>query len=174
MKIQSINQTPAPNFGKLVVKPGSFEALKQSKYFPDKSYPNYSKHLLNFYLQLLQLKKQAANNTAYNVVIKPGNKKGAGKVVIENSEGREQAGFITTFDELLRVRSMEPKQTITKEEEPSAYKRFIYNWQIKRSNKKLEKNPLKMDEYLNIVYNNIKNIIGNADCLTEMQKLKQK
>lgn len=172
MKIQSINQSPNPNFGKLIIQPGSFEVLKQSKYFPDKSYPNYSKHLLNFYKQLLQFKKQAMNNSVYNVVIKPDNKKG--KVVIENAEGREQAGFITSFDDLLRVRSMEPKRTLTEKEEPSIYKRLIHNWQVKRSNKKLANKSLKMDEYLNIIYNNLKDIIVNADCLADMQKLKQK
>lgn len=174
MKIQPISHPPVPNFGKLVIQPGSFDALKQSKYFPDKTYPDYGKHLLNFYKQLLHLKKQAASNSAYNVVIKPGNKKGVGKVVIENSEGRAQTGFVTTFDELLRVRSMEPKREITEREEPSIYKRLIQNWQIKRSNKKLANKHLKMEEYLNVVYNNLKDIVINADCLADMQKLKQK
>lgn len=174
MKIQSINPPPAPNFGKLIIKPGSFEALKQSKYFPDKSYPDYNKHLLNFYRRLLDLKKEAMNNSTYNVVIKPENEKGKGRVVIENHEGREQSGFITSFDDLLRVRSMEPRMLLTSEQEPSPYKRIYHNWQIKRLNKKLAHKQLKMDEYLNVVYNNIKDIVTNADCLADMQKLKQK
>lgn len=174
MRIQSVNQSPALSFGKLIVKPGSFQVLKQSKYFPDRSYPEYNKHLMNFYKQLLLLKKQSESNNLYNVVIKPDSKNNTGKVVIENSKGVEQTGFATSFEELLRVPSMEPKHKRSKKQEPSFIKRFIHNEQVRRSNKKLTNKQLKMDEFLNVVYKNIQDIIVNADYLSELQKLKQK
>lgn len=175
MNIQSINQTKSSDisFRKLTVRPGSFEALKNSKYFPDETYPRYHEHLLDFYKNLYQLKKRADKNLVYNVVIKPGDTRKKARIAIENSEGKEQSGFITPFDELLRIKSMEPKPLYTKQEDPRLIRRLFRNWQIKKNNNKLLNDQLNFKKFLNIVYKRIEKIVSNAECLTDLHKLKQ-
>ena len=56
MRIQSINQSTTPSFQRFVVHPGSFEALKKSKFFPPKSDTNYKNYLMTFYKDLMKIK----------------------------------------------------------------------------------------------------------------------
>lgn len=182
MKIQSINQPvnqsfnqgQNPSFQKLIVKKGSFDALKQSKYFPERDYPNYAEHLRKFYEKLVQLKKTAEKNTLYNVVIKPENEKFSrtGKMVIENSDGVEQYGFKSSFDDILSFPEMEPKKTLTEREEPNLFDRVFKNWQINRENKKLANKPLDMQKFLDTVYKKLEDMVNSADYLAELNKIK--
>ena len=179
MKIQSINpnqsQQQNPSFQKLVVKQGSFALLKQSKYFPDKSYPNYSENLRFFYQKLMKLRKTAEKNELYNVVLKPGQSlnSDAGKIVIENASGVEQFGFSKSFDDLLRVREMEPKEILTEEQEPNFLDRWFQNWKIKRNNNKLENKRMEMGAFLDIIYKRIADAVNNAEYLAELHEIKK-
>lgn len=178
MNIQSINENPYPNIGfkKLIVKEGSFRELRKSKYFPEESYPNYSENLKIFYKKLMVLKKRCDENQIYNVVIKPGanSLQSSGKIVIEDAASkREQAGFKRTFEDLLRIETMEPQSQLSKTREPNIFKRAIKNWEIKQRNKKLEHKQMDMKEFLNIVYKRIEDIVQNAEYLTELHNLKK-
>lgn len=173
MKVQSINNTPTQSFGALIIHPGSFEALRHSKYFPDKSYPQYNQHLIKFCRKIVELKKISECNNAYNVVVKPDKSVHSGKIVIENSDGFEQTGFTRSFRSVFRVRSMEPAKKISKEQEPSLIKRFIYNQKVNIRNKKLTKKQLKMEDYLDIVANNVKEVVLNANYLASLREKKQ-
>ena len=90
MNIQPINQDAnnSINFQRLIINKGSFNVLKQSKYFPDKSYPNYDANMRNFYKKLIELKKSCANNTSYDVVVKSG----------KQIDGKESRGTLRTRD----------------------------------------------------------------------------
>ena len=179
MKIQSINpnqsQQQNPSFQKLVVKQGSFALLKQSKYFPDKSYPNYSENLRFFYQKLMKLRKAAEKNELYNVVLKPDKAlfPNSGKIVVENASGVEQFGFTKSFDELLRVREMEPKEILTEEQEPNFLDRWFQNWKIKRNNNKLENKRMEMGAFLDIIYKRIADAVNNAEYLAELHEIKK-
>ena len=175
MNLQSINtDTSGISFQKLKIQQGSFKALKKSKYFPTpKNCPKYNETLLNFYIKLLQLKKRADKNELYNVIIKPeksltGN---SGKVVIENAEGREQAGFVTQFDELLRIREFEPQKALTKEEVPNPLARWYKNKKIERNNKKIINDRLDFKKFLSIIYKRLEGIVHNAECLEDLRRL---
>ena len=176
MNIQTINQSQSINFQKLIINKGSFEALKQSKNFPDKNTENYSENLKHFYKKLMQLKKEAEKNELYNVVFYPDKMSSSanGKVVIENFEGKEQFGFTKSFERMLDIPSSELKHVLTTEEDSNFIDRFIKNWKIKKYNKKIKHNQLSMQEYLNIVYKRIKEMVNGADYLTELHKIKNK
>ena len=137
MNIQPINQDAnnSINFQRLIINKGSFNVLKQSKYFPDKSYPNYDANMRNFYKKLIELKKSCANNTSYDVVVKSG-KQIDGKesgVFIQDSFGKIQGGFRQSFDDLFRLNSMEPQRLQTEAEEPRLLIRLFNNWNIKNA-----------------------------------------
>ena len=176
MNIQPINQDAnnSINFQRLIINKGSFNVLKQSKYFPDKSYPNYDANMRNFYKKLIELKKSCANNTSYDVVVKSG-KQIDGKesgVFIQDSFGKIQGGFRQSFDDLFRLNSMEPQRLQTEAEEPRLLIRLFNNWNIKRENKKLPDKQVDMVEFLNSIYKNIKTMVKNADYLAELDKIK--
>ena len=176
MNIQPINQDAnnSINFQRLIINKGSFNVLKQSKYFPDKSYPNYDANMRNFYKKLIELKKSCANNTAYDVVVKSG-KQIDGKesgVFIQDSFGKIQGGFRQSFEDLFRLNSMEPQRLQTEAEEPRLLIRLLNNWNIKRENKKLPDKQVDMVEFLNSIYKNIKAMVNNADYLAELDKIK--
>ena len=178
MKIQPINpnqsQQQNPSFQKLIIKQGSFALLKQSKYFPDKSYPNYSGNLRFFYQKLMKLRKAAEKNELYNVVLKPDKAlfPNSGKIVVENASGVEQFGFTKSFDELLRVPEMEPKRTLTEKQDPKFLDRWLRNWRIKRRNNKLEHKQIDMRAFLDIVYKRIADAVNNAEYLSELNEIK--
>lgn len=178
MKIQPINpnksQQQNPSFQKLVVKQGSFALLKQSKYFPDKSYPNYSENLKFFYQKLMKLRKVAEKNELYNVVLKPEKAlhPDGGKIVVENASGVEQFGFSKSFDDLLRVQEMEPRKTLTEKQDPNFLDRWFKNWKIKRNNNKLEHKQMEMGAFLDIVYKRIADAVNNAEYLAELHEIK--
>ena len=68
MNIQPINQQTNNNIGfqKLIVKKGSFNVLRNSEYFPEKSYPDYYKNLKSFCKKMTDLKKDCEKNEIYN------------------------------------------------------------------------------------------------------------
>lgn len=176
MNIQPINQNAnnSVNFQRLIIKKGCFDVLKQSKYFPDKSYPNYETNMRNFYKKLIDLKKSCANNTAYDVVVKANSQidgKNSG-VFIQDSYGKIQDGFRQSFADLFHLNSMEPQRLLTEAEEPRLLLRLIINWNIKRKNNKLPKKKVDMVEFLESIYKNIKAMVNNADYLSELGKLK--
>lgn len=166
MEIQSINQNPI-SFQKLIIKKGSFDALKSSKYFPKEDYPDYHKNLLDFYIKLNVLKKKCESNDIYNVVIKPlyQDMQYSGKIVIEDSAGKEQSGFIHSFDEMINLKFVEKKPYLTEKEEPFFIARLIKNWNIRKLNKQRAKGKISMPDYLDFVYRKIEQITRDADAL---------
>ena len=177
MNIQPINQNAnnSINFQRLIVKKGSFNALKQAQYFPEKSYPNYNENMRNFYKKLIGLKKSCANNTDYDVVVNYGKRiddKDSG-VFIQDSMGKMQGGFRQSFEDLFHLSSMDPKRPLTESEEPRLLIRLINNWNINRENKKLPNKQVDMVEFLDSVYKNIKAMVNNADYLAELDKIKK-
>lgn len=176
MNIQPINQQTNNNIGfqRLIVKKGSFEALKKSQYFPSPSYPNYHEHLKNFYKKLMVMRKSMEHNDVYNVVIRPNSKEMKGGIYIENQEGRPQTGFFKSFDELLKVEAKEPVKLLTEEQDPNFFDRFFKNWKRKKYNKAVERKQVNMPEFLNLVLEHIQGMTRNADYLTELHNLKNK
>lgn len=178
MRIQSINQSMSqhenPNFQKLIIKKGSFDALRQSQYFPERDYPNYRTTLKQFCKKLMGLKQFAENNTLYNVVLKPEGSAFAknGKMVIENADGVEQCGFVVSFDDILSFPEMEPKKILTEQQNPHLFDRMLKNWKINRENKKLANKPLDMQRFLDIVYKKLEDMVNSADYLAELNKIK--
>ena len=177
MKVQSTGTMPQQlSFRNLIIKQGSFDALKQSKYFPTEKFPNYNSDLRNFYKRLMQLKKQADRNPMYNVVVKPeenlSDKRGV--IVIENKEGREQEGFKEPFYELLRIRELEPHKYYTENDIPNILNRWYQNMLIKINNKKNEKKQIDLKEYLDIIYKRIESYVRSADYLFDLYKLKER
>ena len=166
MEIQSINQNPI-SFQRLIIKEGSFEALKSSKYFPKEDSPEYRKNLQDFYIKLNKLKKKCESNKVYNVVIKPyrDNMQYTGKIAIEDATGREQTGFVHSFDEITGIKFLEKKPYLTKKEEPSFLQRLIKNWNIAKINRERGGNKITISDYLNFVYNKIEQIVKDADTL---------
>ena len=177
MNIQPNNQNAnnSINFQRLIVKKGSFNALKQAQYFPEKSYPNFNENMRNFYKKLKDLKNSCADNTTYDVIINCGKKiddENSG-VYIQDAAGIIQCGFKESFKDLFRLRSMEPKRILTEEDEPRLLTRLIKNWNIKRENIKLSNKKVDMSEFLDSVYKNIKAMVNNANYLTQLSKIKK-
>ena len=177
MNIQSINTgTPQPNFQRLIIKKGSFAALKQSKYFPkNKNYLLYDNEMQTFYRQLIQLKKRADNNDLYNVILKPDRSINGkrGFVVIENNEGREQDGFKQSFKDLLQIREFEPKAYYTKKDMANPITRWYRNKQIAKNNKKIINSQINFKQFLNIIYKRIESFVNNAEYLADLHKIKK-
>lgn len=172
MKIQSINQSTTPSFQRFVVHPGSFEALKKSKFFPPKSDTNYKNYLMTFYKDLMKIKKSSENNTLYDVVLKPNNSTG-GKLVIEKN-GREQTGFCSSFDELFNIEDYEPRKQITAKQEPNIIKRYFRNRYIAKSNKKLKQSPVNYMHVFDTITKKISKYAEEADYLQELALLKER
>ena len=177
MNIQSVNTgTPQVSFHRLIIKQGSFSALKQSKYFPqNKNTPIYENNMHEFYRKLIQLKKRADNNEYYNVILKPDRKINGkqGFLVIENNEGREQDGFKQPFNELLRIRAFEPKEYYTSSEISNPINRWYKNRQIAKRNKQLINGEINLRQFLNIIYKRIESFVNNAEYLADLRKLKE-
>ena len=175
MNIQPINQQTNNNIGfqKLILKKGSFNVLRNSEYFPDKSYPGYYKNLKDFSKKLIDLRKECDDNELYNVVIKPSDRNSSGGMYIESREGIPQVGFFKSFDDLLQIDSKRTKKTITNDQVSNFFDRFLKNWKIKRYNKKVENKEVTMQEFLNSVYKNLKEMVNNADYLKELHNLKK-
>lgn len=175
MNIQPINQQTNNNIGfqKLIVKKGSFNVLRNSEYFPDKSYPGYYKNLKSFCKKLVALKKECETNDVYNVVIRPSSKEFQGGMYIESSDGIPQAGFFKPFNDLLELESKKQKKILTDEQDPNLLDRFIRNWKIKRYNKKVEQKEVTMQEFLSSVYKNLQEMVNSADYLKELYNIKK-
>ncbi len=178
MNIQSKSTTTplqTPSFQRLIIKRGSFEALRASKYFPsNKNNPIYDDAMHNFYKSLLQLKRRADNNDLYNVVIKPeksltpGN---TGKVVIESKEGREQEGFKLPFSSLLKIHEFEPQKLLTKDDVSNVFVRWYRNIKIAKRNKKIINDSLDFRKFLSIIYKRVEEMVKNAECLSDLRYL---
>lgn len=176
MNIQPINQQTDNNIGfqKLIVKKGSFNVLKNSEYFPEKSYPDYYKNLKSFCKKIMDLRKNCEKNDLYNVVIRPSSKEFEGGIYIENSEGRQQTGFFKSFDKLLEVESKKPVKLLTEEQEPNFFDRWLNNRKRKRYNKAVERKQVSMPEFLNLVIKHVEEMTNSADYLKELHDIKNK
>jgi len=172
MNIQSNNQSP--NFQRLIFRKGSLEALKQCKNFQSKTVRENNESMLNFYKKLKEQKQAAGNNNMYNVVLKPDKNAGGsmGRLVIENAEGKEQTGFVTTFESLTDVETYKPKKLLSKKEEPNFVLRYFKNQSIKNSNKKMDRKAISFDRFLDIMLDRIRITIDNAEALKERSLLK--
>ncbi len=177
MDTQSITPTiPEINFKRLIIKQGSFDILKQSKYFPQsQNHPLYDEQMQNFYKRLMQLKRRADKNDLYDVILKPdeninGN---LGHLAIVSKDGREQDGFKIPFDELLRVKEFEPKNSYTAEDIPNIFLRWYKNLQISINNKKIIHKHVNLEDFLNIVYKRIESWVKNAEYLSDLSNLKE-
>lgn len=176
MNIQPINQQQTNNnigFKKLIVKKGSFDVLKNAKYFPDKSCPNYYKNLKSFCKKLIELKKESENNELYNVVIHPDSKDFKGGIYIENSDGVKQAGFFKSFAKIFDIEAKKPQRILTEKQDPNFLDRLFRNWKIKRYNKKVAQNKVEMQDFLASVYKHLQEMVNNADYLTELHNIKK-
>lgn len=168
MNIQSINPTQEKtntSFKKLIVKSGSFDALKNCKSFPIETYRNETPLMLNFYKDLLQIKKKCETNTLYNVVIKP--TETSGKIIVEDNLGTEQDGLSRTFEELTNIPLYKPRKEFTKEDVKNPFIRSIKNFLIRRQNKNLSKHTVDFQKYLDIIKKHIKESVNSADYLME-------
>ena len=174
MEIQSINQNPI-SFQKLIIKRGSFDALKAAKYFPKEDYPNYHKNLLDFYIKLNVLKKKCENNNVYNVVIKPHyeNMQYTGKIALEDSAGTEQCGFVHSFDEMVNLKFIDKKPYLTEKDEPLFLERLFKNWEIRKINKQRAKGNISMTDFLDFIYSRIEQVTRDADALKNWNEIKQ-
>ncbi len=172
MKIQAANKGSEPSFQKFVVYPGSFDALKKSKYFPPKTDVNYKNYLLTFYKGLKQIKKNAEQNNIYDVVLKP-DSLGGGKLVIER-EGKEQAGFSTSFENLFDIEKYIPQKKLTPQQEPNILRRYLKNYFIDKSNKKLEQEPINYKLVFDTITKKIARYADEADYLKELADIKRK
>lgn len=157
------------NFKKLIVKKGSFDALKQCKNFQCETYQANRPLMLNFYKKLLNQKRIADKNELYNVVFKPGIKGGnsKGKVAIEDAEGREQFGFTTSFEQLTAIDTYIPLSHVTKEEEPNFWVRWFKNYLVNKQNKSMDKKAVDFETFLGMVMKRVEEIVNNAEYLKE-------
>lgn len=175
MNIQPINQQTNNNIGfqKLIVKKGSFNVLRNSEYFPEKSYPDYYKNLKLFCKKIMDLKKDCENNDIYNVVIRPSSKDFEGGMYIENAEGKSQFGFFRSFKKIFEVEAMKPKKLLTEKQAPCLLDRLFKNWKIKRYNNKVEHQQVSMQDFLTSVYKHLQDMVNNADYLAELHNIKK-
>ena len=175
MKIQPINQQTDNNIGfqKLIVKKGSFNVLKNSKYFPDKSYPDYYNNLKSFCEKVIELRKECEQNELYNVVVRPNSKELKGGIYIENADGVKQYGFFKSFEDIFDLEVKKQQKLLTKKQDPNFLNRLLKNWEIKRYNKKVAKNKVSMQEFLTSVFKHLKEMANNADYLTELHNIKK-
>ena len=175
MNIQPINQQTNNNIGfqRLIVKKGSFNVLRNSEYFPEKSYPNYYKNLKSFCKKMRDLKKDCEKNEIYNVVIRPSSKDFEGGMYIEDADGNTQFGFFKSFKSIFEMESKKPKKLLTEKQDPRLLNRLFRNWQIKRYNEKVEQKQVSMQDFLTSIYKHLQDMINNADYLAELHNMKK-
>ena len=177
MNIQSnTTNSMQVSFNRLIIKKGSFDALKQSEYFPkDKNHPRYSDSMHDFYSKLIKLKRRAEENDLYNVILKPQNgiNEQDGCLVIENKAGYEQAGFKKSFSELMRVKDFEPKKFYTKSDISNPISRWYKNTQISKNNKKIMNQNPDLKQFLDVIYKRIEVFVNNAEYLADLHRLKK-
>ncbi len=175
MNIQPINQQTNNNIGfqKLIVKKGSFNVLRNSEYFPEKSYPDYYKNLKSFCKKMTDLKKDCEKNEIYNVVIRPSSKDFEGGMYIEDADGNTQFGFFKSFKSIFEMESKKPKKLLTEKQDPRLLDRLFRNWQIKKYNEKVEQKQVSMQEFLTSVYKHLQAMVNNADYLAELHNIKK-
>jgi len=163
------------NFKKLIVKKGSFKALKQCKNFQCETYQAYRPQMLNFYKKLLEQKKIADKNELYNVVFTPGVKgeSSKGRVAIEDINGQEQHGFITSFEKLTAIDTYLPEELLTKKDEPNFILRFIKNYSINKRNKAKDKKAVNFETFIGMLIKRVETIVNNAECLKERHLQKE-
>lgn len=159
-----------PSFSRFRAEKDSFNALKNYKYFPPASTPNYNEMLLDFYKKLKDVKSMADKNSLYDTIIKVKNEKGRkqGFVVIQDQEGVEQTGFVYSFDDLFRQKSLEKKDYKTEEQIPNAISRYYKNWMIKKYNENLDKTPINYQNMLNMILSRISSVVETADYLKSL------
>lgn len=175
MNIQPINQQTNNNIGfqKLIVKKGSFNVLRNSEYFPEKSYPDYYKNLKSFCKKMTDLKKDCEKNEIYNVVIRPSSKDFEGGMYIEDADGNTQFGFFKSFKSIFEMESKKPKKLLTEKQDPRLLNRLFRNWQIKKYNEKVEQKQVSMQDFLTSVYKHLQDMVNNADYLAELHNMKK-
>lgn len=175
MNIQPINQQTNNNIGfqKLIVKKGSFNVLRNAKYFPEKSYPDYYKNLKSFCKKMMDLRKDCEKNEIYNVVIRPSSKDFEGGMYIEDADGNTQCGFFKSFKSIFEVEAKRPKKLLTERQDPRLLDRFFRNWQIKRYNEKVAQKQVSMQDFLSSVYKHLQDMVNNADYLAELHNMKK-
>ena len=175
MNIQPINQQTNNNIGfqKLIVKKGSFNVLRNSEYFPEKSYPDYYKNLKSFCKKMTDLKKDCEKNEIYNVVIRPSSKDFEGGMYIEDADGNTQFGFFKSFKSIFEMESKKPKKLLTEKQDPRLLDRLFRNWQIKKYNEKVEQKQVSMQDFLTSVYKHLQDMVNNADYLAELHNMKK-
>lgn len=175
MNIQPINQQTNNNIGfqKLIVKKGSFNVLRNSEYFPEKSYPDYYKNLKSFCKKMTDLKKDCEKNEIYNVVIRPSSKDFEGGMYIEDADGNTQFGFFKSFKSIFEMESKKPKKLLTEKQDPHLLNRLFKNWQIKKYNEKVEQKQVSMQDFLTSIYKHLQDMVNNADYLAELHNMKK-
>lgn len=175
MNIQPINQQTDNNIGfqKLIVKKGSFNVLRNAKYFPESSYPDYYKNLKSFCKKMMDLRKDCEKNEIYNVVIRPSDKDLEGGMYIEDVDGNTQCGFFKSFKSIFEVEAKRPKKLLTEKQDPRLLDRLFRNWQIKRYNEKVEQKQVSMQDFLSSVYKHLQDMVNNADYLAELHNMKK-
>ena len=175
MNIQPINQQTNNNIGfqKLIVKKGSFNVLRNSEYFPEKSYPDYYKNLKSFCKKMTDLKKDCEKNEIYNVVIRPSSKDFEGGMYIEDADGNTQFGFFKSFKSIFEMESKKTKKLLTEKQDPRLFDRLFKNWQIKRYNEKIEQKQVSMQDFLTSIYKHLQDMVNNADYLAELHNMKK-
>ena len=175
MNIQPINQQTNNNIGfqKLIVKKGSFNVLRNSEYFPEKSYPDYYKNLKSFCKKMTDLKKDCEKNEIYNVVIRPSSKDFEGGMYIEDADGNTQFGFFKSFKSIFEMESKKPKKLLTEKQDPRLLDRLFRNWQIKKYNEKVEQKQVSMQDFLTSIYKHLQDMVNNADYLAELHNMKK-
>ena len=175
MNIQPINQQTNNNIGfqKLIVKKGSFNVLRNSEYFPEKSYPDYYKNLKSFCKKMTDLKKDCEKNEIYNVVIRPSSKDFEGGMYIEDADGNTQFGFFKSFKSIFEMESKKPKKLLTEKQDPRLLNRLFRNWQIKKYNEKVEQKQVSMQDFLTSIYKHLQDMVNNADYLAELHNMKK-
>lgn len=175
MNIQPINQQTNNNIGfqKLIVKKGSFNVLRNSEYFPEKSYPDYYKNLKSFCKKMTDLKKDCEKNEIYNVVIRPSSKDFEGGMYIEDADGNTQFGFFKSFKSIFEMESKKPKKLLTEKQDPRLLNRLFRNWQIKKYNEKIEQKQVSMQDFLTSIYKHLQDMVNNADYLAELHNMKK-
>ena len=176
MQISSVTQSPQEIcFGKMIVKKGSFEALKQMENFPPKDDPKYKESIMYFYKKLMVLKKRCETNLSYNVVLKPEqNTYTKGKIILEDNDGVEMTAFQESFRQLCEYFGFKPKKMLTKKEEPRLLSRYFKNRKIAKENMRKENEPRNYNLFFDTIIRRIERYVIDAESLDERRKLKDK
>ena len=174
MLVSSVTQSPRnTSFGKLIIKPGSLDAIKQIENFPTKDDPRYKEYLMGFYKKLMVLKKRCEKNTSYNVVLKPEpDKYTKGKLILVDSEGTEISSFQASFRQLTEYFGFQPKKLLTQKEEPRLFSRYFKNKKIKEENIRIETEPRNYTSFFDTVIKRIERFVVDAESLNERRNIK--